>query len=276
MPEHHGPEAVLLTDEGVEMLQEFAPHFDEWPVPTELATLVAMLVKDDKVALLTIADAVNRPLYLVTGWAAQGGHLTEYNRLRHEQIREAIKHGARTIDEVADRIGLGRERVRQLTYCMTDMEEVYSQLRVKPIRRVNMPIPVTVKPRPLAKPTIVVRAVQQEIPAPRVEVPPAPEIVLPTVIPDRQLTVKERAKLMELVARAAAVPRNAPPRARMAIGKRDKYVRSLYDDGVSTAELAKAAGVRTDSIRDWTSPAKAYRRQLVTKAIARKQRAKRL
>lgn len=267
MPERHGPEAVLLTDEGVEMLREFAPHFDEWPVPAELAALVVMLVKDDRVAMLTIAEAVERPLYLVTGWAAQGGYLTEYNRLRHEQIRDAIKTGAQTIDEVADRIGLGRERVRQLTYCMPDMEEIYSQLRVKPIRRVTLSTPVTVKPRLAAQPTIVVRPIQEEIPG---------EIVLPTIIPDRALTAKERNKLMELVARAAAVPRNAPPRARLAITRRDKYVRSLYDDGVSVNDLAEGAGVLPASVRDWTSPAKQYRRQLVTKSIARKRRAKQL
>ena len=269
MQERHGPEAVLLTDEGIEMLQEFAPHFDEWPVPAELAALVAMLVKDDRVGLRTIAEAVERPVYIVTGWAAQGGHLTEYSRLRHEQIRQAITAGDKSLDEVADRIGLGRERLRQLIFSMHEMDEVHVALNVKPLRKPDAPKPVTVKPRPLTGATILMRPIQQEIPRTLDDDP------VPAAIPDRKLTAKERNKVMEVVARAAQVPRNASPRARMAIGKRDKYMRALYDDGVSTADLAEAAGVNPNSIRDWTSSAKQYRRQLVTKSIARKQRAKR-
>ena len=238
---------VALPAGAAQRLRQLEPYYDDTPVPAELATLAAELLQSG-VGMRPLALATNRPLHVVQGWAAQGGYLSEAILARHQDIRTAIELGAETIEDVADLVGLSRERVRQITYSMPDMEEVCDKIG---ITRHRLP------PRP------------DPIPVQETITPDEPEPV------KRVITKKERDKLLHLIDRARNVQRNATPAARRAYTVRDEYVRKLLADYLTISDLAEAAGVKPDSIRDWSSIAKTYRRQLITEAIARKQRAKR-
>jgi hypothetical protein len=238
---------VNIPAAAADTLRQLAPHYDQTPAPWELADLTAKLMHGGT-SLRTIAAVVDRPLHVVQGWAAQGGYLTAAVRARHDEIRQAIGCGAESLQDIADLTGITRERVRQLVYSMPDAEEIYEKLDVKLRRPITRPTPV------------------QEMIIPE----PAPEPVAP-----RGLTAKERRRLLAVVSWARSVQRNATPQARRALVVRDQYARKLYDDGVSLDDIAAAVEVHRDSVRDWVSPAKQHRRQLVTEAIARRQRAKR-
>jgi bacterioferritin-associated ferredoxin len=258
------PEAEVPA-EAAERLLQFAPHYNENPVPRELAALTARLLYQG-VGVRPIAQVVGRPFYIIQGWAAQAGYMTKSMTARHAEIREAIECGAESLEDVADLTGLGRERVRQLLHSMPDREEAARRLGTT-VRILFNP------PTPVAFPTAPVPVQEMIIPEPE----PAPEPKAPKkeAAPERPITAKERERLLHVIYRAQGVQRNATPQARRALTVRDEYVRKLYEDGVTIDALAEAAGVNRDSIRDWTSPAKTYRRQLVTQAIARKQRARR-
>ena len=248
-----GPE-VEMPPEAVQILRDLSPHYDEYPAPKELAITTARLLYMG-VALARIAELVGRPFYIVQGWAAQGGYYTKATLARHAEIREAIECGAASLQDVADLTGMGRERVRQLTYSMPDQDEVYRRLNVKTRRTITEPIPVASRPQ------------QQEI-----EVP-ASSIRQPD--PARHLTGKEITRLKYLIDRSRSVQRNATPQARRVMTLRDQLCQKLHhEEGISIAELAVATGEHPDSVRDWTSFAKSYRRQLITASIARKKRAR--
>jgi bacterioferritin-associated ferredoxin len=249
-----------LPSGAAQRLHQLARHYDRHPVPQELADLAAELLRAGT-GLRPIAVFTRRPPHVVQGWAAQGGHLTVATRARHDEIREAIECGAESMNDVADLTGLTRERVRQLVCSMPDKEEVYSKLHY-----------TRNPPTETAPPELSVTPIQETImPEPAARLKPGPK-------PDpnrRKITKKETERLVHLIDRARNVQRNAPPAARRIFTVRDDYVRKLLAEGLSIADLAEAAEVRPDSVRDWASPAKTYRRQLLTEAIARKQRAKR-
>ena len=242
------PEAEM-PDEAAEQLRAFAPHYDDYPVPKELAVLTARLLYIG-VTMGAIAKVTGCPFYVVQGWAAQAGYFTQATLARHAEIREAIDCGAESLQDVADLTGLARERVRQLSYSMPDREIVYRKLNV----RLRRPNPAPLEPEP----------VQEAISVP--EPLPGP----------RTLTNRELLRLLQVIERARNVPRNGTPQQRRLLIIRDQYVQKLHhQEGISIAELAEASGENNAVIRDWASPAKSYRRQLKTQAIARAQRAKR-
>jgi hypothetical protein len=235
-----------LPAEIVDMLLAQKDHYDESPAPRALTSLVAKLLRAG-VSGRPIAGLTDRPLYVIEGWAAQGGYITEPIVTRHNEIREAIAAGAESLQDVADLLGLTRERVRQLTYSMPDIERVYLALHVKLRRKVDEPSPQQLTiPEPIVPDRVV--------PKPKPEPKPKRR--------GRELTDQERAKLIGLVERVQALPRFAPPGARKIIIERDMYTRQLFEDDVSAETLAKAVGMSPNTIRDWTSPAKQYRRQL--------------
>lgn len=245
-----------VPDDAVALLRGLQDHYEEQPAPPELTRLIAKLMRGGA-STAAIALVVNRPLYIIQGWAAQGGYITQANLARHAEIREAIDAGAQSMKDVADLLGISRERVRQLTHSMPDFEDVHRALR---LRR-------TVDVDTLA-------AVQQEIAMPTPAPEQAPEPVGESSVTTRQITDKERVKLLTLISQVRALPRFAPPAARRVIIQRDELARKLYDTGVTIQDLADAVEVSPGTIRDWTSPAKQYRRQLHNK-VASSRRAKR-
>lgn len=237
----------LLPPETTQRLRAFADHYDETPAPSGLTQLVAQLMHSG-IGMRPIALTVDKPLHVVQGWAAQGGYLSNTMRARHAEIREALNCGAASLQDIADLVGISPERVRQILYSMPEMEEIYKKIGVTKHRRLVRPDGTAPLPQ------------QQTITEPE---------------PARVITKHERERLLHVIDRARAVQRNAPPAARRAFTVRDEYVRKLLADGLTIDDLAEAAEVSRDAIRDWSSPAKTYRRQLITEAIARKQRAKR-
>ena len=56
-------------------------------------------------------------------------------RIRQEEIREALRLGLTTLSTIADRLGVTKERVRQLTRTMPDVQAVMDYRRHPGVRR---------------------------------------------------------------------------------------------------------------------------------------------
>jgi transcriptional regulator with XRE-family HTH domain len=180
---------------------------------------------------------------------------------RRQQVIDALEGGAYTYQQIADEMGVTRQRVDQIMRTRMGSMTVWALRKLAENKKSAAGITAfgETKPRSAwaADPRcpVTTQTISQRI---RKGWPPEEAIATPIgARPPRwvEITAQERAELLDLLARAEGVRFNYPPNhpARQAAHERDRLVREMVNRGVRGRQIAEAAGVKVGTVHQWLS-----------------------
>lgn len=180
---------------------------------------------------------------------------------RRQQVIKAIEDGAATLQEVADAVGVTRQRVEQIVNDQLGSKREWAQQKLKDNRRASRGITAWGETKLLADWATDARAVvPRELIRQRVKAgwEPQEAITTPTGArpdPHPKLTEAEAQELAQLARLASTVNLGMPPDAaeRVAALERDRLVRVYIGRGMRCRHLAEVCGVGLGTVYAWSS-----------------------